>query len=70
MKRAEVLKRIKKAAKAKGFDVETYELTRHTGIKIGQTSTTLPRHTEVADTLAREIFKQLESELGKGWWRR
>jgi mRNA interferase HicA len=70
MKRRDVLKRIRRAAKTQGVEVTVRELTRHTGITVGRTSTTVPRHNEIADLMASVIFKQLEVELGKGWWRR
>ena len=69
MKRSEVLKRIRKAAKARGVEYAEQELTRHTGITVGGISTTVPRHSEIQDLMAQVIFKQLESVLGKGWWR-
>ncbi len=70
MKRADVLKKIRKAAKAQGLAYTERELTRHTGITVGDVSTTVARHTEIPDLFAETIFKQLEPALGKGWWRR
>lgn len=29
----------------------------------------IPRHSEVGEMLAVQIFKQCESKLGEGWWR-
>ncbi|NNM45645.1 ribonuclease PH [Knoellia koreensis] len=70
MKRGDVIKKIKKAAKAASLEFEQYELTRHTGIRVGGTSTTISRSSsDMPDVFAETIFKQLESELGKGWWR-
>jgi hypothetical protein len=70
VKRGDVIKRIKKAAKAANLEFEQYELTRHTGIRVGRTSTTVSRSSsDMPDIFAETIFKQLESELGKGWWR-
>ena len=70
MKRVEVLKRIRKAAKAQGVAYAEQELTRHTGITVGSVSTTVARHTEIPDLFAETIFRQLEPALGKGWWRK
>lgn len=70
MKRREVLKRIRKAAKEAGVEYSEQELTRHTGITCGSVSTTIGRHTEIADLMAETIFKQLEPALGQGWWRK
>ena len=36
----------------------------------GGTKVTIPRHREVNELTAQAIFKTLESELGRGWWRR
>ncbi len=69
MKRRDVLKKLKTAAKSAGLDYQEYELTNHTGIKIGLTASTLARHGEIDDVTARKFFDQYASELGKGWWR-
>lgn len=69
VKQTEVLKKIRKAAKAQGLTYTEQELTRHLGITVGTTSTTVPRHNEVNEITAQAIFKQLSGELGEGWWR-
>ncbi len=71
MKRGDVIKAIKKEAKRQGVEFEQYELKRHTGIKVGATSTTISRSSsDMPDLFAETIFKQLEPALGKGWWRK
>ena len=60
---------VKAAAQARGLDFREVELTNHTGIIVGQTRSTIGRHSEIADGTAYAFFKQFESELGKGWWR-
>ena len=71
MKRNDVIKRIRKAAKDQGLSFDQYELTNHTGIKVGDTATTVSRSSEdMPDVFAQTIFKQLEPALGKGWWRK
>lgn len=70
MKRDAVLKKLKKAAKAHGLPFETVELTRHTAVRIGATSRTLGRHSEIDDVTAGKFFDQFANEFGKkGWWR-
>lgn len=69
MKRSELEKRIRRAAKQVGVEYEIYELTRHRGVRVGQTATTIPRHAEIPDRLAETIFKQLQPALGERWWR-
>lgn len=69
MKRAEVLRKIKKAAKAADLDYTEVEGGRHTKITVGSKSTVVARHNEIADLMAKIIFKQLEEVLGEGWWK-
>ena len=70
MNRKAVLKKIKAAARARGLDFETRELTRHTAVQDGDTTRTLGRHNEVDDVTAGKFFDQFADELGgKGWWR-
>lgn len=69
MKRGDVIRTIRKAAKSHGVDCELYELSRHTGIRCGNVSTTIPRHNEITDRMAETIYKQLEPALGKRWWK-
>jgi predicted DNA binding CopG/RHH family protein len=69
MKRGEVLNKLKKQAKKAGLPYSVYELTNHTGIKIGDTASTLGRHSEIDDLTAHKFFDQFAAEFGKGWWR-
>lgn len=70
MKRGDVIKKLKKHAKAKGVSFDEYELTNHTGFKIGNTKSTLGRHSEIDDVTARKFWEQFSNEFGKGWWRK
>jgi hypothetical protein len=69
MKRSEVLKRLKTAAKNANLQYSEYELTNHTGVKIGTIKSTLGRHNEIDDVTAHKFFDQFQNALGKGWWR-
>jgi hypothetical protein len=69
MKRRDVIKKIRRAAKEAGLGYAQYELRNHTGITVGRTASTLGRHSEVDDVTARKFFDQFASEFGKGWWR-
>lgn len=69
VKRTAVIKKLKAAAKVRGLDFDTTELTRHTAITVGTTTKTLGRHSEIDDVTARKFFDQYTDELGKGWWR-
>lgn len=70
MKRGDVLGKMRKAARARGVSYTEYDLTRHTGVTVGDARTTVPRHTEIKNNMAEVIFKQVESALGKRWWRK
>lgn len=69
MKRRDILKKIREGAAAAGVTVTLTEGARHTLIDCGGARTILGRHNEITDLMARIIFKQLESALGKDWWR-
>lgn len=69
MKRRTVIGKIKAEAKAKGLAFQTIELTNHTAIIVGGKRSTLARHSEIADDVARMFFAQYQEVLGKGWWR-
>lgn len=70
VKRKAVLKKLRGAAKERGLVFEAVELTNHTGVRIGSTTRTLGRHSEVDDVTAGKFFDQFADELGgKGWWR-
>jgi hypothetical protein len=69
VKRQRVLKKLKARAKAAGLSYDQYELTNHTGVKIGDTASTLSRHAEIDDVTAKRFWDQFASEFGKGWWR-
>jgi hypothetical protein len=69
MKRTQVLKRLKKAAKAAGVSYDESEGTRHTHIVVGGIKSTLKRHSEIDDITVGLFFDQFAGKLGKGWWR-
>jgi len=69
VKTVALIKKIRKAAKDAGLEFELTERTNHTRIRVGSKRTTIGRHTETPDLMAESICKQLEVELGKGWWR-
>jgi hypothetical protein len=69
MRTAEVIKKIRDAAREAGVEFETFERARHTGIRVGAKRTTIGRHRETSNQMAEKIYKQLEEVLGEGWWR-
>ena len=70
MKRRDLIRKIAAEAAAQGHDwsVER-EGGRHTVYRLGNLRIPIPRHNEVGEMLAREICKECEPVLGKGWWR-
>ncbi len=70
MKRADIIKRISAAAKAKGLDCEVVELTNHTGIKVGSCKSSLTRSSkDFGPDYAAKVWKNFEAELGERWWK-
>lgn len=64
-----MIQRLKKEAKRRGLEFEVFELTNHSGIRVGACRSTLGRHSEIADVTAHAFWDQFADELGKGWWR-
>ena len=70
MRRGELLRRIGRRARAENV---VWQLKRegrqHEIWQCGTTQVSVPRHREVNTYTAEAIMKDLESELGKDWWR-
>ncbi|HYJ33853.1 MAG TPA: hypothetical protein VE326_11590 [Candidatus Binatia bacterium] len=70
MKRSALLRKIRKAANTAGVAFgEVREGGDHSIFRCGSTSISVPRHREINEFTARGILRDLEDELGKGWWR-
>lgn len=71
MKRDELLRRVSKMARRQGV---AWRLDRqganHEIWQSGMTHVPIPPHAEVGNGVAETVFKELETELGKDWWRR
>lgn len=70
MKRRDLVRRI--AAQAKQAEVVwtvKREGANHTVYQLGVLTIPIPRHNEIGEKLAAEIFKQCAAELGEGWWK-
>lgn len=69
-KRAEVIKKIQQAAKAKGmaFDVKrrggNHDIYSLDGLMVP-----VGRHSEFGNRYTETVYKECEAKLGKGWWR-
>lgn len=70
MERKAVIGILKAAAKSRGLAFNVSELTRHSAVRVGDTTRTLGRHNEIDDLTAHKFFDQFADEFGgKGWWR-
>ena len=70
MKYRDLIRKIRKAASEQGIP---FEMQRQRGSHqmwtCGSTPVVIPKHGEVNEMTAQSIFKALEAELGKDWWR-
>lgn len=70
MKRQHLVGRVTEAARAAG---RTWALVRqgrcHEWWRCGSTAVAIPRHREIPELTALAIFKELQAELGKDWWK-
>lgn len=70
MKRRDLLRKIAAASADAGADFgEVREGGNHTVYRCGSESVIVPRHNEINEITAKSIMKNLEAELGEGWWR-
>ena len=67
MKRRAVIKKI--AAAARKQEVAR-EGGNHTVYTLNGVVIPIPRHTELGEIFAIDIFKECEDVLGKGWWKK
>lgn len=69
--RREIIKRIKKTAKAQGMDfIERREGGKHTIYDLDGVMIPIPRHRDIPVNSTRDIYIEAEEKLGKGWWRK
>jgi len=71
VKRRDLVKKIAAAAKRQGVKWEFMrEGANHTVYALDGAMIPVPRHTELGEELAVDIFKECQGALGKGWWRK
>jgi hypothetical protein len=56
VKRKEVLKRLRTAAKSQGLDYYEFELKKHTAVRIGATTRTIGRHSEIPELTVIKFY--------------
>ena len=69
MKRRDLIRKIAKEAKRQGVSWIEGEGGKHSTYMLGSHTIPVPRHTEIGEGLAEQIFKECESELGRRWWK-
>jgi hypothetical protein len=70
VKRRDLIKRIAAEAKRQGVEWRRLrEGANHSIYALAGEVIPVPRHTELGETFAVEIFKECQGVLGKGWWR-
>lgn len=57
--RRDIMRRIRRQAKARGEDLRIEEGRNHTKVWIGERYTTVLRHREIPDRFATEILRQI-----------
>lgn len=71
MKKRDLIRRIASEAKRQKVEWTFHrEGANHTIYTLDGVVIPVPRHTEVGETLAMDIFKECQGVLGKGWWRK
>jgi hypothetical protein len=69
-KRAEILSRIEKAAKAAELKlIHVREGKQHTIFDLDGVTIPIARHREFGQRYAEIVYRQCEPKLGRGWWR-
>ncbi len=70
MRRDELIRKIRRAARNAevNFDL-VREGGRHSIFQCGSTPIVIPRHSEINELTARGIMRDLDDELGEGWYR-
>lgn len=68
-RRRDILRKLRKGAKDAQVDVEEKEGGRHTLLIFDGLRIPVPRHTDIPDRDAQNIYKEAEPKLGKEWWK-
>lgn len=69
-KRTEVIKKIRRAAQARGMlFAELREGASHTIYSLDGLMIPVGRHNELTNRYAEDVYRECEAKLGKGWWR-
>ena len=70
MKTEQLVREFRKVAKGRGLDF-TFERAggRHDLYRCGAVTVANPRHGEIGPKMEFELRKELESVLGKRWWK-
>ncbi|KUL26322.1 type II toxin-antitoxin system HicA family toxin [Actinoplanes awajinensis] len=70
MKRIDLIKKIGAAAIVAGKDFSLLrEGGSHSIFQCGDLTVVIPRHREINEITARGIMRDLDGQLGEGWWK-
>jgi hypothetical protein len=71
VKRRDLVKKIAAEAKRSGAEWEfVREGANHTVYALDGVMIPIPRHNELGEDLATDIFKECQDTFGRGWWRK
>lgn len=65
MKRTDLLKKLREAAKANNLAIREDEGANHTKVTIGSVMVTVPRHREINELTAKGILKKADEAAAK-----
>ena len=69
MKRTDLERTLREAARDAGLSLQVDRGKRHDKVTIGEIAVTVPRHREINEYTAEGILKSFEGVFGKRWWR-
>ncbi len=70
-KRKDLLKRIKESARQSGIAFKKVRSgSNHDIWVLGTATIPIPRHSEIRERTAEDIFRECAGMLGEDWWRR
>ena len=71
MKRDDLLRRVRRAARTRGIELAMVRQgAEHEIWRCGSTQIAIPRHREISEGTALDVQRRLQTELGEDWWQR
>jgi hypothetical protein len=69
MRRSELLRTIRRQARASGVEVIDKGGAAHQHLVVGSVNIRVPRHIEISNGVTQQLLHALQAEFGNGWWR-